>query len=734
MNKFVFTIGILVFSVAEFSAQKKDSIKTREIEDLLLHKTGNPNKAIIYSNKSNLGVMENPQSTAIVTHEIIEQQQAQQVSDVVKNVNGVYLTSSRGSTQDSFGARGYVFGNDNIFKNGSRTNSGLFPEVSGLERVEVLKGSAAILFGNVAAGGIVNMITKKPRFNFGGQAAMNLGSWNNYKPSIDVYGPLSKTIAFRVNGTYENKESFRDIVASEKHYFNPSFLFQLSDKTQVIVEGDYLKHNFTPDFGLGTLMDQKTGLSYLGTGLKINQFVGASWQYSNSQMATSSITLNHQFNKNWSLNSIAAYQNYTRDYYSTERVQWVINPINPIQNPERSWQRPLNKIYTEQNYASLQFNINGEFKTGFIKHKLLVGADGDYGKTDTYAFNNPKWYGTDGNTNTPSSTNPNYILLDNPETWVSGAIPLADKTNATITPIQRLGVYAQDLFDLGKFKVLAGARFSYIDNKNTTTKNFTNNTELENENKSVNRAISPRLGVVYQENDQLSFFASYSNSFVPNTGLDIKRKALSPSVIDQYEVGVKHNFFNSAVATNLTIYQIDNSNLSQPSQEDINFRELTGQTRSRGVEVDITGNPTPQLSLIAGGSYNHMVYTRTPDSPGSFVEGERLVRTPSVTANASVFYTFIQQIKGLKLGLTAFYTGDRMAGWNNTKGQSQVNRLLEIGGFTTIDFSAGYAYKKFLLQAKLGNVFDVLNYNIHENYSVNPIMPRNYYFTLTYKL
>ena len=112
--------------------------------------------------------MENPQPVAIVTHEIIEQQQSKQLSDVLQNVNGLYITSSRGNSQDSFGGRGFNFGNDNIFKNGARVNSGVFPEVSGLERVEVLKGGNAMLYGNVAAGGVVNLITKKPRFDFGG--------------------------------------------------------------------------------------------------------------------------------------------------------------------------------------------------------------------------------------------------------------------------------------------------------------------------------------------------------------------------------------------------------------------------------------------------------------------------------------------------------------------------------------------------------------------------------------
>ena len=160
MKKQIIALGALLM-ISAVNAQmqyepESDTLRIQQIEDINLHKTGNPNKARPMSSKSNLTMMENPQPISIVTHEIIEQQQAKQLSDVLQNVNGLYITSARGNSQDSFGGRGFNFGNDNIFKNGARVNSGVFPEVSGLERVEVLKGGNAMLYGNVAAGGVVN--------------------------------------------------------------------------------------------------------------------------------------------------------------------------------------------------------------------------------------------------------------------------------------------------------------------------------------------------------------------------------------------------------------------------------------------------------------------------------------------------------------------------------------------------------------------------------------------------
>lgn len=737
MKKQILSLGVLLISMSANAQMKfdpvNDTIRIQEIEDINLHKTGNPNKAKALTAKSNLTVMENPQPIAIVTHEVIEQQQAKQLGEVLQNVNGLYITSSRGNSQDSFGGRGFNFGNDNIFKNGARVNSGVFPEVSGLERVEVLKGGNAMLYGNVSAGGVVNLITKKPRFNFGGSVGLNAGSWNSYKPTVDFYGPISEKIAFRVNGAYETAESFRDVVESQKYYFNPSFLFNIGEKSQLIVEADYLKNEFTPDFGIGAI--ENNDKSYrLNTFLPRNAFLGADWQYQNTEQATAGITFNHQFSEFWTLNTVASFQNYTKDYFSTERITWTYDNAGRLK-----WNRPVNRTYNEQNYTALQLNLNGEINTGKINHKILIGTDGDYGTADAYAYNlSQTAYGTNGSTN-------GTIYLDDPSTWTSGAMPTATKRDRTRIPTQRFGIYAQDFISITEqFKVLAGLRWSYIENLETEKNSFVTN-DVNNTAGTVDRAFSPKAGLIYMPNDNLSLFATYTNSFSANTGRDIYDNSLTPSIIDQFEVGMKKNFWNNAVALNLSLYQIENRNFYQMAEfnaqgqvnNDSTIKEFAGKMRSRGVELDITGNPTPNLMIIAGASYNHAVYLDTPEGFG-YVENQRLVRTPATTANASVFYTLPNYIKGLKLGASVYFVGDRIAGWNDTKEtldtRNGVSRLLPVDDYATVALSVGYEWQKFSVMGKVGNLFDTVNYNYHENYSVNPITPKNYYFTLTYKL
>ena len=770
MNKQILSVLALGFSLTAFAQGLKyenDTIRIQEIEDVKLHKTGNPNTARILTSKSNLSMMETPQPIAIVTHEIIEQQQSKQLSDVLQNVNGVYITSSRGASQDSFGGRGFAFGSDNIFKNGTRVNSGVYPEISALERVEVLKGANAMLYGNASAGGILNMVTKKPRFNFGGSAGLNIGSWNTYKPTIDVYGPISKKIAYRFNGAAEYAESFRDVVKSNKVYVNPSFLFNLGEKSQLIVEADYLKQHFVPDFGIGGIMNPDKSFR-LNDLLSRNAFLGTDWQYQDVQQATTNVTWNYQLSNNWTLNTVASYQNYTRDFFGTERIVWETNPAN-----QRLWyKRNLNRTYNEQNYESLQANLNGEFNTGKINHKLLIGADADYGTSDSYTYFNPDnnqnygtgyLYGTQGN--------PNGILyLDDPNTWVGGAVPNANKLGKTRINTRRIGVYAQDLISISKeFKILAGLRWSYLENMPTLSTNFKTGTKIEVDgSQNANRAFSPKVGLIYNPNDNLSVFATYTNSFVPNSGYTaiglegvntfgtaaqiantiaaLPKESIKPTTVDQFEIGVKKSLWNNAIAVNASVYQITYNNYYQTYwyqnttgviiNPDNNLREFAGKMRSRGVELDVTGNPTKNWSIIGGISYNHSVYVDTPEK--GYIENQKIVNTPATTANASVFYKFDNELKGLRTGISVYYFGDKLAGWNDNKAQNivrnNISRTYEVKDYTTLALSVGYEWKKFLLQAKLNNVFDKVSYTIHENYSINPIAPRNFYFTLTYKL
>jgi iron complex outermembrane receptor protein len=229
----------------------------------------------------------------------------------------------------------------------------------------------------------------------------------------------------------------------------------------------------------------------------------------------------------------------------------------------------------------------------------------------------------------------------------------------------------------------------------------------------------------------------------------VEGDAIKPSIIDQFEVGVKKDFWRGILSTNVTLYQIVNSNLAQTAQfkadgsdnTDTSIKVLSGETTSKGIEIDITAKPTAGLNITAGYSYNDMRYTKTSGLNGSFIEGDRLVRTPANTANLSFFYTLPSGVlKGVSFGTMANYIGNRVGGWNSqivinptTQVQTINDREIPLEGYTTIDLSAGYEWKQFSILCKLSNITNELNYTVHENYSVNPIAPRQVMTSIKYK-
>ena len=166
-----------------------------------------------------------------------------------------------------------------------------------------------------------------------------------------------------------------------------------------------------------------------------------------------------------------------------------------------------------------------------------------------------------------------------------------------------------------------------------------------------------------------------------------------------------------------------------------NIKELTGETTSDGVDVDLSGSFSKNLYFNTGYAYNFARYTNAGTTVGSPVSGERLTNNPAHTANASLFYTFDHPgLRGLKVGASAFYTGQRLGGNNNTVGQAGgYSRTISLSGFTTVDLSVGYAYQHFSILAKLSNITNELNYLVHDRYSINPIPLRQFLTTVAYR-
>ncbi|HLS38540.1 MAG TPA: TonB-dependent siderophore receptor [Sphingobacterium bovisgrunnientis] len=696
--------------------------------------------------KSGITDKDLPQSVQIINKQVIRDQQINTLGDALKNANGIALGANRGGVGENFFSRGYSLGGNNIFKNGARTNNGGQIEASTLESVEILKGSAALLYGGVTGGAVVNLVTKKPKFELGGEVSMRYGSWDTYKPTLDIYGPLSEKIAFRFVGTGSTANSYRDVVKSDRIYVNPSVLYKISDQTELNFNFDYLKSNYTPDFGIGSVEGKINDQVGRETFLNVN---GA---FNNTNSTNGQVALDHNFNENWKLSAIASLQNYNRNYYGSDRLQANAQGLAP---------RALSRSATEEFTKNQQLNLTGNFNTGSIKHQLLFGADADQASTKAYAYN---IYADPSKPNTPTTAYDNINVFDKSTT--RSDIPEWSNNTWTKTDVFRYGAFAQDLISLTeKIKILAGIRYTYQRtpySEKYTYKTGVSETVVNKDAKGnevgakIDKAWSPKFALIYQPIPTSTVYVSYANNFTSNSGYDINYQPLAPSIIDHYEAGIKNDFFKGHLTANLTAYRINNNNFTQmaildangSTNGDTNMKEFSGKTSSDGVELDITGQLLPGLDIMAGYAYNFMRYTETLDiikfknADGKDAEnsgnavGDRLVGTTAHTGNTTLFYTLQNgAFKGLKIGASAFYTGKRNAGWNNSKinVRDGVNRLIPVDPFTTFDLSVGYTAKRFSILAKMANVTDELSYYIHENYSVNPIPPRNFMTTISYK-
>ncbi len=687
-----------------------------ELDEVTVTNSRSLNEQVAVIGKVGIKAFDLPQSIMTISKEVLEQQQTLRLSDALRNVNGLYVMGTTGGNQEELAGRGFAYNSSNTFKNGSRFNNGIMPEMSSLERVEVMKGSNAILFGNVAAGGVINLVTKKPKFENGGELSMRMGSFDFYKPSIDLYGSLNekKNLAYRVNTTYENAKSFRDVVESKRFYINPSFLAKVSKYTDVLIEADYLDDKRTLDYGTGAI-------NYTIANIPRSRFLGAKWSYFEAQQKSLTVTINHQINKNWKLRLMGAGQDYQTDLFGTTRPNGATgqNNISQFVKPDGKWIRGLQRSEVSENYFIGQVDATGQFHTGRIQHALLIGADMDGYNTQTTTYNSLAKYDS--------------INLFDLELYKQRSdIPELSKRTLTKSPTQRVGIYVQDLISFTqKLKLLAGIRYSYLDRKNDvyTYPSATVKESLIVTN-NYDAAFTPRFGIVYQPIPTTSLFASYANSFNLNAGIDVNSKPLPPSFIDQYEIGVKNELFKGLLSANITAYQIVNSNLSQtviitagnPNNIPVNAQELAGEVTSQGVEVDLMTKTYKGLSVIAGYSFNETKYTRST----IFEEGSKLRYNPQHTANASFYYTLPERtwLKDFQVGATIFYTGDRVAGRSTRLTlPNDTYKLMSVPNFIQVDGTVAYVQAKFAIRVRVSNIFDTLSYYVHDDNSVNPIAP-----------
>ena len=621
-------------------------------------------------------LLEVPQSVQVIPSTLLEDQQVTRLDEALTNVSGVNFSSTDAGRGLQFSLRG--FDNAPILRNGFRqigprqgSSRRSFPEIANLEQVEVIKGPAAVLYGDVEPGGLINLVTKRPLPVPFYQLQAQYGSRGFFRPSLDFSGPLTQDgrLGYRLNAVYQTNEEIQDYSTDVSRFFvSPVLSWQISDRTDLAVELEYLDDERPvfyglPAFGEGIADIPRSQISNEPDDVITQNYLNVGYD------------LEHRFSDQWRL----------RNGFRYVREDSALEGAIPIALNEetgrltRSWS--LQDSETE--LFALQTNVVGEFSTGSVDHELQFGIDVDRTRLDgstTGDFFNPLLL---------DIFNPVYESTPRPDDF--GALPLIlDEDVIT----DRLGIYVQDrLLITDNFSLLAGLRYDTVRQDRTGGPTLFNPAGIDDV--QTDDAFSPRIGIVYQPTEAISLYANYSRSFAPNTGSDSAGNAFAPEEGDGYEMGVKAELLDGALAATLSYFNITKRNVATADPVVPGAVVITGEQQSRGFEVDVIGELSPGWNLVA--SYAFIDAEITADN--TFDVGNKLISTPR--NSASLWSTYELQtgdLQGLGFGLGFNFVGERKGDLLNS---------FELDNYFTSYAAVFYERDDWRAALNFRNLFDV---------------------------
>jgi iron complex outermembrane recepter protein len=616
-------------SVAQDPSEPELEINVTGLRNTRRYKLPNATTAT----KTDTPLADIPQSIQVVPPQVIKDQQVRQLNDALRNVSGVSPANSFGGTAQQFNVRGFT--QESILVDGFRQDSfGQAPPSDQLEQIEVLKGPASVLYGNIEPGGIINLVRKKPLENPYYAAGVDFGSFGFFQSNIDVSSPLNpdKTLLYRVNGSVQIDDGFWNYSQNVKRIdIAPTLTWQIAKNTSLRTDFSYLKEERPSD----------RGIVAIGTGIANIPFNRVLQDPTNKyeiDQITAGYQLDHKFSDDWQIrNSFKAVFSNT-SYFRLESLDIEDSGIL-----DRGFR--LNQE-SRQNY-SLQTNLTGKFATGSVKHQILAGVDltRENGSTNQIRLPDDPRFPV------------NIFTLEGFPTTRPNISEFTSFASDDRAKNDLLGIYLQDQIAISdNVKMLVGGRFDLF---NSTYRDIPSDFSAQQSDSK----FSPRVGVVYQPIPQISLYTSYSQSFNPDIFSNtVNGDVIKPSVGTQYEVGIKGSLFDGKLATNLAAYQIRKTNIAITDPNNTDFVIPLGEVGSRGIELDIAGELLPGWKVIASYANTNAEVTNDPDR-----QGFKLVNIP--TNSASLWTTYeIQQgnLAGLGFGTGVFFVGERPGDSDNT--------------------------------------------------------------------
>jgi catecholate siderophore receptor len=622
-----------------------------------------------------------PQSIAIVTRELIDDQQLTSVGDVVRYTPGISAHQGE-NNRDQVIIRGNNSSAD-FFLDGVRDDVQYFRDLYNLDRVEALKGPNAMIFGRGGGGGVINRVTKQAGFRPLREITVRGGAFDHHRVAIDVGQPLGTTVALRVNGMYENSQSFRRAVGLERYGISPTVTFAPGSRTKITLGFEHLDDTRVADRGIpsfqGKPIDVDPSTFY---GNPDDSHVRARVNLWSSlverragDMTIRSRTLVGAYARR--------YQNFVPGAVSADR-QVALSTYNNA---------------TARTNVFNQTDLTYNRTIGRLRHTMLAGAE--LGRQQTANFRSTGYFN-----DVAASL---LVPFDNPTIQV----PVVYRQNATdadnhLRTIVAAG-YLQDQVDVSRhFQLVGGLRFDRFDLKYHNNRSGATLTRPDN-------LVSPRVGLVFKPSHATALYSSYSVSFLPSSGdqfssLTTITQQVKPERFRNYEIGAKWDA-KAELSMTAAVYRLDRDNTRSTDPNDSTRIVQTGSQRTNGFELGINGRVVPAWMVAGGYAYQDALVTHATLAAAA---GATMAQVPHHSFSLWNRYQFHPRL-GAGLGVSR--RSDMYAAIDDT---------VTLPGYTRADAALFFTLSKSVrVQANVENLFDKRYFvNADNNTNISPGFPR----------
>lgn len=672
------------------SAVPTETATLQEVKIVGVAERGYVAKSTSTATKTDTPLRDTPQAITVVTKELMRDQAMQSMADVIRYVPGIVTAQGEGN-RDTAVFRGNSSTGD-FFIDGIRDDVQYYRDFYNIDSVEALKGSNAMIFGRGGSGGVINRVSKQPQWSTIREASLTLGAWNNRRATVDVGQKVNDSVAARVNAMAEDSGSYRAGVNIRRAGINPTVAIRAGANTGVVLGYEHFRDDRTADRGI-------TSFSGVPFDTDASTFFGsAALSPTWARVDAVNATIDHDLGNGATLRNRTRYAGYDK-FYQNIFANSVVGVRGGVQKLDLGGYNNATQRTNLFNQTDLTFALN----TGPIRHKLATGLE--FGRQVTDNFRNTAYFTANGKESTAYEVAAANPVFNAPVTFRQAATDADNHGTATVA-----SVYAQDQVEFSPhWQAIVGLRYDrfkvdFLNNRNATRFDITDS------------KVSPRVGLVYKPVEAVSIYGSYSLAFVPRAGdqlssLTPSNTAFDPEKFKNLELGAKWDIRPNLSAT-AAVYRLDRTNVIVADPADATHSILADGQRSKGVELGLGGNVTPQWSVMGGYAWQDARLTAAPSA--AIPAGTTVPQVPTHSLSLWNRYDFTPTFGA---GLGVVYRDSIF---------SSTSNKVTLPAFTRIDAALYYALsKQFKLQLNIENLFDQRYYaSANSDTNITPGSPR----------